>query len=187
METCVGPLLSIRDKRSASGDIGWRLSWRHSPSITDLIIPRHISDALTPGVLLSWVEAEIERFTPVIASRPCAGPEAVERFRNLLKLLCFAYALGITRSTEVVEACTGEPDFRITVGTFRPFADELKSFRRRYRAIIEAVLRRIFFRAVIWHGEFEPDIRPGKLDEQCANIAQGLLNLARHLDSCDDC
>jgi hypothetical protein len=187
METCVGPLFSIRDEARTSAHAAARRSWGAWPGSRDLIIPREISAAVTPGILLSWVEAELERFVPAIAARPSVTSEAVERFRDLFNLVCFAYALGITRSTEIVEACTREREFRMLAATFRPFADELKSFRRRYRPIIEAVLTRIFLRAALWHGEFDRDIAAAKLEEQCANIARGLLNLARHLDSCDEC
>jgi hypothetical protein len=187
METCANPVFSTRGK----GDTKERESSRWNRPCTwtaqELVIPREISDVVRPAMLRAWVEAEIERFTPMVAAKPLAGPAAVERFRNMLKVMCFAYALGITRSTEIVQACAREPEFQRVAGNLHPFADELKSFRRRYRAIIEAVLERIFFRAAVWHGEFGPELLPVRLDEQCVNIARGLLNVARHLDSCDDC
>ena len=53
--------------------------------------------------------------------------------------------------------------------------------------MIEVVLSRLFLRAAIWHAEFDANTFPPNLEEQCGNMAEALLNLARHLDSCDDC
>src|ERR1044071_5703390 len=164
METIANPVFSIREKDPTErGSSRWKRGggW----TTRELGIPGEISDVVGLPMLRSWIDAEIESFIRV-AARPMAGPAAVERFRNMLRLVCFSYALGITRSTEIVGACAREPEFHGVAGTLRPFADELKSFRRRHRAVIEAVLERMFFRAAVWHGEFSPESLPARLEEQ---------------------
>jgi hypothetical protein len=184
METCANPVFSIEER----ADSGARERWRRSEFGSD--DTNNLASDLVSGVdlpmLRLWVEAEVERFRPLIAGKPFAGPKAVARFRNTLKLLCFGYALGVTRSVEIVEASAREPEFRLVAAGLRPFADELKSFRRRYRAVIEVVLARTLLRATVWQAEFQRTFSP-ILEEQCENTARALLNIARHLDSCDDC
>jgi hypothetical protein len=138
-------------------------------------------------ILLSWIEAEIERFVPLSLRQSFKGPAAAARFRDMLKLLCFAYGAGVIRSAEIAEASRQEAEFRLASGDFRPFPDELKAFRRRYRAILEVVLTRLFVRAGSWNSAFARNFRCSEFTSQCARNARDLLNVARHLDSCDDC
>jgi|SRR5437899_6884590 len=137
--------------------------------------------------LLSWIEAEIERFVPLSLGEGFISPDAADRFRKMMTLLCFAYSGGLTRSAEIVEALRTEIDFRFVTPGLRPFAEELRTFRRRYRAVLEVVLTRLFMRAATFNRQFAKEAVPRELENQFENRARNLLNLARHLDACDDC
>ena len=137
--------------------------------------------------LLSWIEIEVDRVVPLPAGKPLARRAAVERFRKTLSLLCYAYSTGLSRSMDVAAASGRNPSLRARTGDTVPFPHELKAFRRQHRRLLEVLLTRLFMRAMIagragLDGALPPDLR-----SHCASQASAILNLARHLDTCDDC
>ena len=136
--------------------------------------------------LAEWIQGEIEPFIPLSMGLALAAPNAVDRFRKMLTILCFGYSSGLTRSAEIAEASRREPEFQSIAGGFHPFADELRNFRRRYRALLEVVLTRLFMRAAVLNPEFAREAAPRELKSQFETRARDLLNVARHYDSCED-
>lgn len=136
--------------------------------------------------LLSWIRLEIERFVPLSLGQAFMAPNAVDRFRKMLTLLSLAYSTGMTRSAEIGEACHRNAEYSAIAGDFCPFADELRSFRRRYRAVLEVVLTRLFMRAAALNAQFAREAVPRELESQFESRAKEVLNRARHLDAVDD-
>ena len=148
--------------------------------------PLNLRSWIELPILLSWIDAEVERFVSLRPGGPLAGPVAVGRFRKMLQVLCFAYATGLGRSAEILDACRCDPELRLVAGDFLPFVEELRSFRRRYRALLEELLTRLYLRAAASNaGASRTEVSRG-LEVYFGGRAKDFLNVARHLDSCDD-
>jgi hypothetical protein len=152
------------------------------------------ADGLVPNLcqwvdsssLLMWIEAEVERFIPFSRYLPPVESDHAERLRKMLHLLCLAYCTGRAASVEIIEACRREPEFRMVTRNVVPFPDELKTFRRRYRALLEELLTRLFLRAAVSRSGFPEGDTNLSLETYVARQAKNVLDLARHLDSCDE-
>src|SRR5258705_6298681 len=110
-------------------------------------MPLNLRSWIELPILLSWIDAEVEHFVALRPAGPLAGPMAAQRFRKMLQVLCFAYATGLGRSAEILDACRRDPELRLVAGDFLPFVEELRSFRRRYRALLEGILTRVYLPA----------------------------------------
>jgi len=141
------------------------------PSPEDLELLAQVDEALTA--------------TSSIASDPGPSrPDSTSVQHAWLRLLSFAYASGVLDSEEICRLCRD----RNWIGTLCPAqtleANDLCRFRREHRDRLEAVLARILPDA-----EREPHARfdPRWAGESPAKLARAknVLNLARHLDTCE--
>jgi hypothetical protein len=149
-------------------------------------MPLNLRSWVELPILRSWIEAEVECLVFVRPGGSLAGPGAAGRFREMLHLLCFAYATGRGRSAEILEGCRCDPELRLVAGDFLPFVEELRSFRRQYRALLEELLKRLYLRAAASNeGSSRSEVSRG-LEVYFGGRAKDFLNAARHLDSCDD-
>jgi len=98
---------------------------------------------------------------------------------NWLRLLSFAYASGVLDSEEICQLCLEENWFWRLGLDQEPLAERLCRFRRENRERLEMVLAR-----VLPSGEPANNRLADFAAERRAR-ARDLLNLARHLDTCE--
>ena len=177
MDTCLYP-----DVRSQTLD-GVRAT--ETKPIAARVVP-DLQRWIDMKTLSAWTRAEVERFVPLSLGQAFVAPNAADRFRKMLSILCLAYSTGMSRSAEIGDACRRTREFASIAGEFCPFADELRTFRRRYRAVLEVILTRLFMRAAALNAEFAREAVPRELESQFESRAKEVLNRARHLDACDD-
>jgi hypothetical protein len=96
----------------------------------------------------------------------------------------FAYSSGVFSSQEIIQQCYTDRWLRHCSGQTIPFRTELISFRRRHRIGIETILVEILRASLGW-----ASLAPGEVDKMrvvAIQEAKARLELARHLDSCDE-
>ncbi len=164
----------------------WRtVSDNCSPADSSLCV-LNLSRWISGPTLLRWIEEEINQALRLNTVQLLRASDQANRFKSMLRLLCFAYANGLARSSEIIKACHDEPDFREVAAGLCPFVDEIRGFRRRHREVLERVLTRIFMRAAVWDSDFGREALRQELETHFGNRIRSVLNMARHLDACDD-
>jgi hypothetical protein len=132
-----------------------------------------------PAAMLAWILDEIEavghdRREP--AGR--MGEPTLTKERAMAGLLVFACAREMFDSEEVARACRTDPILRQLCGGAAPFADELQTFRRRNRPLLEGVLTQRLGPGSL--------LLPGVMENHLRRFAVERFNLARHMDHWSD-
>jgi hypothetical protein len=108
-----------------------------------------------------------------------------QQFRVMLRLLVFAYATRLFSSEDIVMACRVDPTVRTLCGGYIPFAQELRTFRRRHRALLERVLAGVFLRAVTNRLNLHSYPLSDDIELDAQNHAAERLEIARQMDTDD--
>jgi hypothetical protein len=160
--------------------------WLETPAGVGVAARYPAAERIEASLLGSWIDEEIEWLKDrheEVYSRAIAQPET---FLPMLRLLCLAYATGEAETSQIVQVCRRDPGFRATTAGFVPFPQELRHFRRRHRALLETLLARVFMR-LAFSDKSRPIRRTSRaLQEYFEARAREVLDLARHLDSCDE-
>lgn len=128
-----------------------------------------------------WVSSRLQSFRTERV-HDCT-PFSIDR-RRLFSLLGFSYTAGIFSSQEIIRQCYKEFWFRHCSGQVIPFRTELISFRRRERVGLELVLTRVLGSAL--SAVCEGRLGRGEMREIAIEEAKGRIEIARHMDSCDE-
>jgi hypothetical protein len=146
-------------------------------------LPLNLTEWVKPELLADWVRQavkELDLVRPKVQDPAPAQQE--ERLRTNLAVLVYAYATQTYLNDEIIRACHSEPVFQGLCGHQPPFPEELKHFRRKFRAMLENTLTRILVRAVqekyVEVGELPPGLR-----YSLSGLAADYLDTARHIDT----
>ena len=101
-------------------------------------------------------------------------------------LLSFAYATGRFNSQEIAEAAWSDAMLRAICDGRAPFAQELRTFRRHNRSVLEPVLAGVFVRALT--SRLNLDLSPfsSEIERDLRDHAAKLLEIAWQMDMDDD-
>jgi hypothetical protein len=132
---------------------------------------------------VAWIEEEAERFCGI-------DPAGTERLlppagfdpSMMLRLLTFAYACRVFESDDIVQRCHSEAIFGGMCEAEIPSAQQLRSFRRSHRALLEKILARVILRAVRDRFGLEAAMPYPELEADLRDRASERLNIARHMD-----
>jgi transposase len=147
-------------------------------------LPTDLRDWIDAHTLLAWVQEEVGRLN-------WGNPELVEYLRQnpeyqpktLLTLLALACLTQIYSSEALVKLCHSDLLFRSACGGKAPFAEELSSFRRKNRVVIERILSRVFQRAIQHRFSLAESALPAELGPDLRSLAVERLDIARHMDT----
>ena len=150
-------------------------------------LPRDLREWVTTGSLIAWLEEDVQQLSHDRSElRPCSSGSAAFPAGTMLCLLAFAYVTQVFSSQEIVCSCYSDVAFRLLCGGPPPFRHELIRFRRRNRDLLAAVLETVFLRSLRY--TFAPSDLPTEpgLHRRLRDCAMERLNIARHVDTCDD-
>jgi len=146
-------------------------------------LPWDISDLAPRKVLLQWIDKQLETIdwaNPAVTTFESKHPEF--RPRMFLRLLSYAYAVGIFASEDVVEGCYGDEVLRSICENDPPTVRGIMAFRRENRGLLQWLLVELLKQAIRYHvnaGDFL--ISPG-LKRYLADAAVARIDIARHMD-----
>jgi hypothetical protein len=173
----------------------WRVSHLRFEVLANLLpdstmqfrLPRDLRDWVTTGSLIAWLEEDVEQLRhDRSALRPCSSGSAAFPAGTMLCLLAFAYVTQVFSSQEIIRSCYSDVAFRLLCGGPPPFRHELVRFRRRNRDLLAAILESLFLRSLNHRfGRNDLLTEPG-LHRRLRDCAMERLNIARHVDTCDD-
>jgi Transposase domain (DUF772) len=157
---------------------------RRTPERESVKLPTDLRDWVDAGTLLGWVEEEVGRLN-------WSHPELVEYLRQnpdyqpkaMLTLLAVAYLTQTYSSEALVKLCHSDPLFESACGGRVPFAEEISSFRRKNRVVIERILSRTFQRAIRHRFGLHESVLPPELAPDLHSLAVERLDIARHMDA----
>jgi hypothetical protein len=185
--------LWIDGTQRRSADVPWLEARAQSPLVREptpsSLLPWDLREWVPAGDLINWVEDDAQTLTSgQRESEPGFSGTAPVPASTMLCLLAYGYVTQVFSSQEIVSRCCSDVGFRLLCGTQRPFAHELTRFRRQNHALITSLLESILQRALRHKsraGGAGGDFNPG-LYWQLRSCAAQRLDLARHLDVCDE-
>ncbi len=147
-------------------------------------LPTDLRDWVDGWILLGWVEEEVGRLN-------WSHPELIEYLsRNpnyqpkvMLTLLAVAYLTQTYSSEAIFKLCHSDPLFEAACGGEAPFAEEISSFRRRNRVVVERILSRTFQQAIRHRFGLHESVLPPELAPDLHRLAVERLDIARHMDA----
>jgi hypothetical protein len=149
--------------------------------------PRNIRDWVDTGTLIIWLDQEAEDLDRALRElRSCPHESTQGSFKAKLRLLVFAYATEVFDSEEIARNCRTDIVFRLLCSGTVPFPDELMRFRRKNRDLIATVLVNIFARAVHYRFGYCIVLPMVPLSRHLRDYAIERLDIARHMDTCDE-
>lgn len=99
-------------------------------------LPENLNELLSTHELLCRSYDAVESISwPESAGSPA---------KVILTLLTYSYSTGVYGSAEIESALSHDPALRYITKGFRPAADEIRLFRRRYSRLIEGALTNLF-------------------------------------------
>ncbi len=149
-----------------------------------LELPANLRMWFCDAVIACWIEQELnslEEDRP--ASRGSLWPDPDSDATRMLSVLVFGYASLVFGSDEIAAACRSDPAFRRLGHDQTFFPDELRSFRRHHRPILELVLAGVFIRAITRKFGLTSALLPIELEQDLRQHASERLDLARHMDT----
>jgi len=159
-----------------------RLPPREQPKL-----PADLSEWVNRGLIWTWIEQAMLKMdwdNPLFAKCPQRCPEC--RHRVMACLLSFAYATGLFGSQEIAEAARSDGMLRAICDGQPPFAREVRTFRRRNRAVLERVLAGVFRQAVIIRLNLDANPLLPEVEPILRDHAAERLEIARQTDMDDD-
>jgi hypothetical protein len=140
----------------------------------------NLSEWIPPAKLVQWVNE-------VVATLDSSRPEALEftplepQERAVLRAVLFAYSTQVYRSREIATACHTDPTYKLLCEGKSIFPEEFERFRRKHRALLEALLGQIIVRAV---GEKFSNVGllPAGFQNNLLRQAIDSVDTARHMD-----
>jgi len=149
--------------------------------IVEITALTDLSEWVPAADLNAWIELEIAGLNGDVPQ--VVGPPPPDSPKMLIALLSFAYATRIFSCEEVAARCCSDTTFRqICRGSF-PAAQELSSFRRQNRPLLQRILARVLLRAVRHRFDLDADRLSPELEQDLWNHAARRLDVARHLDT----
>lgn len=176
-----------------SADAPWLEARAWSPLVQEptssSLLPWDLREWVPAGDLINWVEDDAVALTgDRRESEPGSSGAAPVPASTMLCLLAYGYVTQVFSSQEIVSRASSDVGFRLLCGDLRPFAHELRRFRRQNQALIASVLESVFQRALRHKLSQEPvgsGSKPG-LYWQLRACAAERLGIARHLDVCEE-
>lgn len=157
-----------------------------APEVLAGVVPLDLHGWVDDESLMTWIQEETDRVVSQSASlfgfprRNCAG-----EMRQLCAVLALAYASRIFESEEIVDSCASNPAFVSLSAGRRWSAQELSTFRRQHRPLLEAILAAVFLRALRRRFALPETFEAGELEGSLRERAVARLNIARHMDRSD--
>lgn len=181
MEYCFAKEIPLKWRLSA-----WEQWWLEDahPAWERLEAPADLGRWVCPSEVLAWAADEVELL-------PWNGPGAAgqllgvarEWANRMLTLLSFAYARQMFDSEGIAHACRTDPMLQRLCPGSVPFANEFRTFRRRYRRVLERVLAGIFMRGIRHRFDLRGVPLPVELEQDLEKLAAQRLDIARHMDT----
>jgi hypothetical protein len=160
---------------------------RFEDSSRRLNLPRDLREWVTTGELITWVEEEVQQLIPVHHQLLTSmGRSSALPAKTMLSLLVFSYATQVFSSQEIVHSCYSDVAFRLLCTGPPPFPYELVRFRRRNRTLIASILEAVIIRALKYRGDCNGNASNPVILEKSRDWAVERLNIARHMEGCDD-
>jgi hypothetical protein len=131
--------------------------------------------------ILAWIEQEVLQI-----SGASNAANARKNVSGMLRVLTFAYATQVFASEEIAKECRGNQVFQWLCCGSTPFSQELRSFRRKNRLLLEKILSGLFMRAILHRFGLVAASVPEELRVDLSEHARERLNIARHLDAGDE-
>jgi hypothetical protein len=157
------------------------------PSREQRTPPADPCEKADPCLIKMWIEQEIQALDWNAPQTACyTEPGSEHRPEVMLCLLCFAYATGLFGSEVIARACWSNTLLGTICGGRAPSAQEVRSFRRRNRCILQRILANVFMQAAL--SQFPTDrhsVSPA-LEQDLHNRAAHRLDLAWQMDTDDD-
>lgn len=146
-------------------------------------LPWDISDLASRKLLLKWIDKQVETIdwtNPNVVTFEAKHPEF--RPKVFLRLLTYAYGIGIFASEDVVESCYADEVLRSICENDPPTVRGIMAFRRENRGLLQWFLVEVLKQAIRHNlnaGDFL--ISPG-LKRYLADAAVARIDIARHMD-----
>lgn len=145
-----------------------------------------LSEWIGPDTIREWIEDEIDHLSEVglqteqfpWSQRDCPS-------KTMLAVLSFAYLTGVFSHEDIAARCYSNPTFHLLCEGRVPVAQELSSFRRRNRHLLERILAGVLLRAVRQKSEIDLAWLESEVAEELRHRAAERLDLARHMNSGD--
>ena len=145
-------------------------------------LPWDISDLAPRKEILAWIDQQLETIdwaNPNLVTFEQKHPDY--RPRMFLRLLAYAYAVGMFASEDIVEACYHDDLLRFVSEGDPPPARSIIAFRRENRGMLQWLLVEIFKNALKRHFKEDFLISPG-LRKFLADAASSRIDASRHMD-----
>jgi len=146
-------------------------------------LPWDISELAPPKLLLQWIDKQIETIDWTNPNVTAFEAKHLDfRPKMFLRLLSYAYAVGIFASEDVVEGCYGDEVLRSICENDAPTVRAIMAFRRENRGLLQWLIVELLKQAIRYHvnaGDFL--ISPG-LKRYLADAAVARIDIARHMD-----
>lgn len=150
-------------------------------------LPRDLRERLEPGKLMAWVQQAVQELNwenPAVVAWLQRFPE--DRPRLMLTLLSYAYLTRVEGSESVAYNCRTDRPLQALCQGSPPFADELTTFRRKNRRLLQFVMARVLERVLLERFEVPPRFTEASaVAGQAEQLASDRLDLARLMDDCD--
>ena len=146
-------------------------------------LPWDISELAPRKLLLEWIDKQVETLdwtNPNVVAFETKHPDF--RPRMFLRLLTYAYAVGMFASEDVVEGCYGNEILRSICENDPPATRGIMAFRRENRGLLQWLLVELLKHVIRYHlnaGDFL--ISPG-LKRYLSDAAVARIDIARHMD-----
>jgi hypothetical protein len=146
--------------------------------------PCDLSAWVSRETLLKWIREELASLDWRSKAPGEAQTYQQDRHSMMLILLSFAYATGLFDSEEVARACHSDAVLTQLCEnqTNAPWTKDVVEFRRKNRATLIFILKRLLSRALEEH----MDLQPGELPERWKRLLEEeaieRLDIARHMD-----
>lgn len=148
-----------------------------------LIIPLDLTEWAAQDVLFKWLNEKIEslnwsnsELADYLARHPQYRP------KELLTVLCLAYATGVYASDDIEAKCYRDEPFRSLVGQDIPTIPQIRRFRRENRGLLKWLMTELLRQALKEKYSLGEQLLPPGLRRYLQEVAGERLDLARHMD-----
>ncbi len=152
--------------------------------ITDRLgLPWNLAECVAKEQVLEWIVEALDTLewdSPEVADLLRPHPEF--RPKVLLTLLTYAYATGVFAAADIVHECLVNETCRAITKGVPPTVEEIVSFRRGTRWLLQWLLFELFKRAAGAEGGLEDSRWPREQKLRLAEAAKLRVALAQELD-----
>lgn len=148
-----------------------------------LALPWDLSEWVAKETLAQWIREDIDalnwgnpELVQYLKQRPDYKP------RELLRVLTYAFAVGVFESEEIFSGCQADSVLRSLLGEAAPSVQGLSRFRRENRGLLKWTLAQVLTRALRAKYGLRQTLIPAGIRRTLVQNAVERIDLGRHLD-----